>query len=277
MSAANDPRRAIARVPGWSGAEFAVEKQAGGLTNRTYRLTRGKESFMLRLDATHEPDVGLDRDCELRVLKRASAAELAPDIVFADVEAGLLVTRVVEGRPWSRQDLNDRRKLVLIAELLRKVHTLPGSGRRYRADSIAAVYSSKLEAAPRLNAFGERCARIAADSTSAEEIRCCHNDVVAANVIGDESLTLLDWEYACDNDPLFDLASLIGYHDLNRRLADVLLNAYTGGAKPEHRERLKALLRVYDALHWLWLAVRQAVSPDAQQARRLRELQRRIS
>ena len=277
MSDANDPRRVIARVPGWSGAEFAIEKQAGGLTNRTYRLKRGKASFILRLDAVHDPDVGLDRDCELEVLERASAAGLAPEIVFSDVEAGILVTRFVEGRPWSRKDLEDPRKLVLIAELLQKVHALPGSRRRYRADSIAAVYSSKLETIPELRAFGERCARIAADSASSGEICCCHNDLVAANIIGDESPTLLDWEYACDNDPLFDLASLVGYHDLDQRLADFLLNAYTGGTKPGHRERLRALIRIYDALHWLWLAVRQAARPDARQARRLTELQRRIS
>ncbi len=277
MSGANDPRRAIARVPGWSGVAFDIEEQAGGLTNRTYRLRHGKESFILRLDAAHEPDVGLDRDCERRVLERASAAGLAPEIVFADVEAGILVTRFVRGRPWSRQDLNDRQKLILVAELLQRVHTLPGSGRRYRADSIAAVYSSKLETTPELRAFGERCARIATVSASAEEIRCCHNDLVAANIVGDESLTLLDWEYACDNDPLFDLASLIGYHDLDRRLADCLLNAYTGGVNPEHWERLETQLRIYDALHWLWLAVRQAVRPDARQAARLTELQRRIS
>ena len=277
MSGTSDPRRAIARVPGWSGVEFDIQKQAGGLTNRTYRLRRGKESFMLRLDAAHEPDVGLDRDCERRVLERASAAGLAPEIVFADVEARILVTRFVEGRPWSTHDLEDRQKLMCVAELLQRVHTLPGSGRRYRADSIAAVYSSKLETIPELRAFGERCARIAADFAHAEEIRCCHNDLVAANIVGDESLRLLDWEYACDNDPLFDLASLIGYHDLDRRLADCLLNAYTGGAKPEHRERLGALLRIYDALHWLWLAVRQTARPDPRQAARLTELQRRIS
>lgn len=277
MSGAMDPRRAMAQVPGWAGVEFAVEKLGGGLTNRTFRLRRDAESFMLRLDAEHQPDIGLDRDCELSILERASESKLAPEIVFADPEGGILITRFVEGRPWTSEDLNDRHKLVRIAELLQEVHALPSSGRRFLVGSIAAVYSSKLKSVPGLHAFGERCVEIILRSGSDSQIRCCHNDVVAANIVGNGRLTLIDWEYACDNEALFDLASLIGYHDLNRRRADVLLGAYTGDAGSEPRERLELQLRIYDALHWLWLAVRQTMNPGSRQERRLRELQGRIA
>ena len=41
---------------------------------------------------------------------------------------------------------------------------------------------------------------------------CCHNDLVVGNIIAAPEIRFLDWEYACDNDPFFDLGgnSLVG-------------------------------------------------------------------
>jgi thiamine kinase-like enzyme len=99
---------------------------------------------------------------------------------------------------------------------------------------------------------------------------------VAANVIDGGNLLLIDWEYSCDNDPMFDLASVIGFHNLDASLTDVLLSAYAGGADAALRERLDEQVRVYDAIQWLWLASRHLAVPIASQARRLEFLQQRI-
>ena len=87
---------------------------------------------------------------------------------------------------------------------------------------------------------------------------------------------MIDWEFACDNDPMFDLASAIGYHNLDADCAGTLLDAYTGGADGEAKERLDEQVRVYDAIQWLWLATRHLVYPSREQARRLEELQQRV-
>jgi thiamine kinase-like enzyme len=99
---------------------------------------------------------------------------------------------------------------------------------------------------------------------------------VAANIIGSRALKLIDWEYARDNDPLFDLASAIGFHNLDDARQQMLLSAYAGGADSELNERLAEQVRVFDAIQWLWLATRHLASPHREQARRLEELQMRI-
>ena len=76
---------------------------------------------------------------------------------------------------------------------------------------------------------------------------------------------------------MFDLASLIVYHDLDEATADVLLNAYAGGSVPELRERLEVQIRVYGAILWLWLASRHMLSPNPPQAGRLENLRRKLS
>ena len=76
---------------------------------------------------------------------------------------------------------------------------------------------------------------------------------------------LLDWEYACDNDPLFDLASLIGYHNLSDKKAHDLLSAYAGGPDPAMADLLEEQVRLYDAIQWLWLANRHMITPTSAQ------------
>ena len=81
---------------------------------------------------------------------------------------------------------------------------------------------------------------------------CCHNDLVAENIISAPEIRFLDWEYACDNDPLFDLAIVVAHHDLSERQAGVLLDAYFDGDGARWREQLDVQMRLYGALNWLW-------------------------
>jgi thiamine kinase len=253
--------------------DFRIEAMAGGLTNRVYKLCGVDASYVLRLNADHTEAFGLDRHREISILEQASAAGLAPQIVHADVANGILLLHYIEGRAWTSDDLVSFKNLELLASLLRSVHALPLSGKKFDASAIADAYLGNLSAQPELHTIGVRCKALI-DCVELSESWCfCHNDVVAANVIARPDLMLLDWEYACDNDPLFDLASLISYHGLDKTIADILLNAYAGGIDAGLRDRLNERVHLYAALHWLWLASREVHSPDRNQANRLVELE----
>jgi len=274
MSAARDPVEALCLVPGWDAEDLLIEELKGGLTNRVYKIGRGSENYVLRLDGEQTHTVGLNRSRELEILRNASAAGLAPGIVYADVEQGILLSRYVDGRVWTADDLTSRNNIEVLAAVLRRVHALPLSGERFDPVGAAGSYLGSLELRPDLHRFGERCKAIVEGTAEIMDCCCCHNDVVAANVVASPDLVLLDWEYACDNDPMFDLASLIVYHELDEATAKALLNAYAGGNVPELRERLEGQIRVYGAMLWLWLASRQLVDPNPSQARRLEKLRR---
>jgi len=273
MSLPLEPAQALGLVPGMDAASFRIQPMSGGLTNRVYKLTSDKATFVLRLNAHHTDAFELDRVTEIGILSHASAAGLAPRIVHADRDKGILLLRFIDGRVWTPDDLQSRTNLESLADLLRSVHALPLSGKHFDAVGIASGYLGKLSSRKDWREIGARCKRIINDTAHAGCLRCCHNDVVAANVIVGSGLMLLDWEYACDNDPLFDLASVIRYHGLDGNAADTLLNAYVGGSDAEMRERLSTQIRLYGALHWLWLAARQALSPDPVQAQQLEALQ----
>lgn len=267
---------AIALIPGLDAEKVSIVELKGGLTNRSFQVTRGDDRFVLRLDAEHTGLFNLDRVSELAIVRSASAAGIAPELVYVDEQHGILLYRYLSGSVWSAGDLNSSENIDALCELLRRVHTLPLSGVRFDVSRIARRYAVNLESRLGLHTFALHCEEVIARTRKPETVTCCHNDIVAQNIIATPQLRLLDWEYACDNDPLFDLASLIGYHNLDDRHANALLDSYTGGATAAHRERLAEQVRVYDAIQWLWLANRHRLSPNSGQATRLEALQQRI-
>lgn len=272
-----NPFEALALVPGWDPDATEIEELKGGLTNRTYHIRQGDMECVMRLDSERSRMFQFDRSAELRILEEAGKAGLAPQVKFADVEAGILITEFLPGRVWEDSDLESSENLESLARLLRKVHTMPRSGLRVDMTYIARTYESYLEKRHGLHAYANHCVEIIDSLPSRGEAVCCHNDIVAANIVSGNELQLIDWEFSCDNDPLFDIASAIGYHNLDDSKAAVLLNAYVGGDDAESRERLAEQVRVFDAIQWLWLATRHLFFPKRWQAQRLEELQQRIS
>lgn len=252
-----------------------------GLTNHTFVIHLDGRRLVLRVDTEGAAVLGLDREMELTVLQRASRAGIAPDVVFADPGAGLLVCDYLPGRALDASDLATTVTLEALAGVLREVHQLPECGASFAASNVAARYVDIVRSDPDLHAFALYCAASIAAIPAASHLRCCHHDIVAGNVILDPAtngrLRLIDWEYACDNEPLFDLASLIGYHDMAAGPAAILLSAYTGGNDAEARDCLQLQLRLFDLLQWLWLAAQQVLAPGTTQPGRLRELRQRIA
>jgi thiamine kinase len=274
MNSLLSPAEAIARIPGWNPAKVRIEELKGGLTNRSFAITRDDDRFVLRLDAAHTAAFNLDRTSEAAILKSAAAAGLAPEIVFAD--EGILLSRYLPGRVWSAAEFEDTHNIDALCELLRRVHVLPLCGIRLDGAAVARRYADRLQQRLGLHTFALRCTEIIAGVPVSDTVRCCHNDVIAQNIISTPELKLLDWEYASDNDPLFDLASLVGFHNLGAETANALLDSYAGGADSVLREQLRGQIRLYDAIQWLWLANRHKLSRNSQQALRLEDLQQRI-
>jgi len=263
-------------LPELAGTNSRWWPMPGGLTNRNYRVEAADQCFVLRLDDEHTANFGLDRATELKARNGASAAGLAPRVVFADNDRGILLSEYLTGDVWQAADLNETQNLVSLAELIRDVHALPSLGVRFEAGRVMQHYAGKLIDSADIRAFAKRCQQIAMQTPVADGYCCCHNDINARNILVQDRLMLLDWEYACDNDPLFDLASVIGFHDLGAKQTETLFNAYAGGSDSERRERLDMQIRLFDAIQWLWFAARHSVSPDSRLADRMKELQQRI-
>lgn len=276
MSANLNAFEALALVPGWDPGDADIEELKGGLTNRTFLVSKSGESCVLRINAAESATIAPDRRCEVEIMKNAARAGIAPGLVHADEENGILLTEYLPGKTWGVDELNSAENLAALAGLLRKLHELPHCGTQLDLHASALRYESYLEKRRGLHTFASRCVEVIAAVPPTDSPVCCHNDIVADNIIEGDSLQLIDWEYARDNDPFFDLASLVCFHNIDDKGTQYLLDAYTGGSTPEQRARLAELMHAFDAVQWLWLASRHLNQPGQENVIRLEELRQRI-
>lgn len=245
MKAAS-PASVLAGIPGWERASW--QPLSGGLTNEAWLVEADGRRGVLKIDeGTRGAPFG-DRLAEARIQRRAAAEGLAAPVLFASERVCL--TEYAEGTVWNQGTLSRNDELRRLARTLRRVHKLPRCGRAYDALGAARHYHAAIRGADARAAAGhlDTIASIAAPEPSC----CCHNDVVAENIVDAGGLKLLDWEYAADNDPLFDLAIVVAHHELSSSQALLLLDAYFDGDGAGRIDRLRELAALYRSLCWLW-------------------------
>ena len=180
-------------MPAWCRDRIErVSYLEGGYANDNYRFEYGGEAFVVRI--VRGP--GRPRDAEIRFLE----LPIAPSIVAADPVRGDLITRWIEGTLLAQAPAEPHEA----AMYLRELHdTVPRGIRRYDAVQVVWDYVSVAS----VSAVAARALRRL--DWSIAEIAGCHNDLNPWNVIrSGQSWRTLDWEFAGDNDPLFDLVGL---------------------------------------------------------------------
>ena len=248
MSPATTPDAVLSKIPGWEGAN--IRKLAGGLTNRTYLVEQEGRRAVFKIDFTPRSMPYNSRKAEARIQTAAAENNLAGRVLFVDSKVYL--AEYVEGCVWTRAKLNDEYNLVDLANALRDLHALPLTGRIFDAKVAAHKYVEKIDGA--CTSKIRRCMDIIESMPAPQNPCCCHNDLVVENIIATPDLRFIDWEYACDNDLFFDLATIVAHHDLPQRRIEILMEAYFDGGAARWRGKLAMYVRLYDALHYLWRA-----------------------
>ena len=241
----------LAAIPGWEGAEY--EELSGGLTNRTYLVDSGHQRAVLKIDEGPRSPPHNSREQEAEVQRTAAEHGLAGPVILARDD--VYMTEYLEGEVWTRDALADDGNLVRLATALRKLHSLPLTGRNFDARQAARLYAKNVPA--RDLEFARDCLDVIDAMPRLQNVCCCHNDLVVGNVIATPDIRFLDWEYACDNDPFFDLATVVAHHQLSADRAKVLLDAYFDGDGRRWQSHMTTMVQFYNALLWLWLKSRR--------------------
>jgi aminoglycoside phosphotransferase (APT) family kinase protein len=270
--AAAEVRAALRRVwPDSQTAETAeIRALGGGLSARSYLVTAGARRHVLRLPVASAV-AWLDLAAEVRATRAAAAADLAPAVIAADIDAGLLLTEYCAA-PWSTGFAREPESVAAAARLLRSLHGLSVELPVYSTRGFALAYLGSL-ADPKARPLSAEEKRWAAElSTLAAEFDTahpptafCHNDLAAANILGDRSAArLIDFEYAGRGAPLLDLASLAGMNGFAESQRRQLLESYYGtpATAPTMRELVRAI-RIVRLLAYFWGRVAEVRLADA--------------
>ena len=244
------PETVLASIPGWETA--TCTELSGGLTNRSWLVEADARRAVLKIDAAPRSAPYNSRVQEAQLQSTAASHGLANSVLH--VTDTVYMTEYLEGTVWNRAALDDDANLVSLAQALRKMHSLPLTGRTFDAVSAARDYASRIHSAEA--DIVADCIWVIESLPLPRNLCCCHNDLVVGNVIAAPGIRFLDWEYACDNDPFFDIATVVAHHGMSEERAWFLLDAYFDGDGARWREHLGMQVKFYNALLWLWLQSR---------------------
>ena len=259
-------------------ARLRAQPLPGGLSNRGCLLRYGSDQWAVRLplvpipgETAHAPgetaraDETLSLESERRVLAVAAEAKLAPEPVVCDDETGALVTRFVEGAtPLTAEQVREHVNMHRIAITLRRLHGLPAPGglAAFRPTELARIYidaacgprGARRNIADQRNRWGPEFKHLAqAYEATFKPTSLCHNDLVAANILDDGQIWLVDFEYAALADPILDLAGLAGLNGFGPAHCHRLLDAYYGPERAPHTlAQLNEVIRLVQLMAFFW-------------------------
>ncbi len=249
-------------LSGRERANWPIER-IGSVTNQTYRITAGTESYVVRVAGPTTRY--LDRDVETHNATIAAELDLAPPILFLDDR--LLVTRFVAGaRPLAAADLDDPAILLKVAALLSRLQhsDRPFRFERHPFGEIDRYLGQHAHA--RAVALRQAARPVeAALMRSPPALVPAHVDAAAANFLLGEhgKLWLVDWEFSSMADPAWDPASI-----LMQRMAgeDEPARRFVAAILGDARERTLARIGLFKAAVCLvagsWCAMEAAARAD---------------
>jgi len=206
----------------------------GGTVPRSVLVVAGEERRVLRLPSARAPGT-VEFDAELRAMRAAASAGLAPPIESAHADGAILLTRYF-GSPWTPEVARRPASIARMAATLCELHELRARLPRFAARPVAQRYIEAVR--DRLEVHEHAWAHEYLDLASRFDAQhaataLCHNDLVAANVLDDgERLALIDFEYAVRAAPVLDLAGLAAMNGFSPERCRELLAAYADRGKP---------------------------------------------
>ncbi len=258
---------ALARVPFFKDAnDLKTAPLPGGITNLNYRVDTGGKSYVLRIAGADTELLGIRREIEYAANRAAGQLGVAPEVVYLIEPEGYLVTRFVDGRPLSEEDIGRPENIRRVVAALRQIHALP---------PIAWTFSP-FRTVEDYTATARRCGVTFPDNfdwlmARTREVeaaflkdpfapRLCHNDLLNANFLDDGQLRILDWEYAGMGDGAFDLANFAVHHGFSDQQDRFLLECYFGQVTLHRLARHKLMKIASDFREAMWGMVQIGIS-----------------
>jgi thiamine kinase-like enzyme len=242
-----------------------VTELPGGLTNRNYKVECSAGRYVVRLSPPGADLLSINRDHEHQNSLRAAAAGVGAPVAEYLPEHHVLVVGYIDGVTYGDADV--RANIARVADSCRRLHR----GQRFVNDfDMFVIQRGYLDLCvargfrlpPGYAGFMPQVAAIrAALAVRDEGTVPCNNDLLAANFIDDgEQVWLIDYEYAGNNDPCFELGNIWSECHLTMDELAELVTCYYG--RPLRGKLARAqLLGLMSRYGWtLWASIQDASS-----------------
>lgn len=254
----------LPRVPelaGYRPEQLAIERLAG-LTNRNYKITPPDGAAVVLRIPGEGTSAYIDRKAEAVSAKIAAEAGVSAPLVHFDAGDGLQVTRFIEGAvTMNAERFRDLGSVARAARAFRQIHEC---GKRFATrfelfqmiDNYLGLLNGKGARIPDGYAAVQREAEAVRAALGRHELplRPCHCDPLCENFLDTGArMWILDWEYAGNNDPMWDLGDLSVEAGFGPEQDAVQMEAYFGGRAPAFDTGRMVMYKAMCDLLWtLW-------------------------
>ncbi|MBT4285767.1 MAG: phosphotransferase family protein [Deltaproteobacteria bacterium] len=263
-----DLKEYYARIPMLK--DIPVDKisaeRLGGLTNVVYCLRYDNQKKILRI-----PGVGTDEFIDRKTEKHdaivASDSGVSAKVLYFDDDDGLMFSEFLEGETLNEEKFRDLGSVERSAKALLKIHQHPAKFKT-RFDVFEKI-DEYLELVKKLDAkvpdgydevnLAAKKIRTVLESKPIKLVPC-HCDPLAENFIDNgEQVSIVDWEYGGNNDPMWDLGDMSVEANFNSEQDKVLLESYFSGPPPKDQLGRMVIYKMLCDLLWtLWGVVQHA-------------------
>ncbi|MBR0740643.1 phosphotransferase family protein [Bradyrhizobium liaoningense] len=262
--------RQLDAIPAWRGRTKTFDRIQAGITNLNWfvRLKGEDKRYFAKMPGPNT-DVFIDRELAHEAARKAADTGYAPGIVHVADDGAVEVHEVLEGfRSCNVGDLLDGEVRRNIAEAYRVIHSTQSLSR------TKTGFEQLRERLAQVRHYGGRLPKDVdyllwqtgraeqAINAAGMNLCMCFNDAYVTNYMidCDRNVRIIDWEYASNNDPYWDLAMFAGETFLDGRALQELIEVHDGTWTPEAAARVSLYAGV-GLLTWgFWAALQAKIS-----------------
>lgn len=264
----NSMHALLSKIPALAHATD-IQQLEGGLTNTNYRVETPEGTCFMRVSHPSTSLLGIDRVREKTNTERANKAGVGPAVIDFLPAEQVLVIEWINAKTLHAADFQSQPGLLTdIAAALRKLHAGPAFQGDFHFPAVRRKYldtvvqnsffmpEEYLKIQPRVLEL-ERALAV-----NPEKKVPCNNDLLAENfMLADDKIWIIDYEYAGQNEPSFEIGNLASESGLTEAQLTALCDAYWQGHAPVKIARAKAWSMIARYGWVMWASIQEAVSP----------------
>lgn len=264
-------QRALTETFGRASLRAVAAIDGGRSGSLVYRLDVGERSAVLRI--VTQRSAFSDPARQFAAMQIASEDGIAPRVYYANADTGVAISAFIDAVPAGEAFSSNRDRIADLGRRVRRLHDGPAFPKFLDAfqcieQAVEVLAAAGVTLPPMLAAYLEEFASVRTALEPHATLCASHNDLNPGNLLFDGVRPwIIDWESAWQNDPMFDVATLLHWFGFAGEAERALLQGYFRGApNPVEMARLRVMRQTvacYYALVFLLLTLQRGELPPA--------------
>lgn len=244
----------IERIESVPGSCVLKQELSSSSITKIFLCIFNNVKSVIRFDLPAASQLGVDRQNEINILYSINHLDLAPQILYSDIKAGILIWKYISGsEPCLNQAKLNPNFLHDLGASLSLLHSFPIPKNSIDIFSNSMlVYQSLLESPSEKILFSKAMALYKKLEKDGTRKVFSHNDLHRKNILWDKKYYFLDWEYSGLNHPCFDIASLVKSFQLSQSQINELSCSYKANKHIFHMDTLNPWIQFIEYLEEIW-------------------------